>query len=155
MPFALVIIGLILIITSAQSTHKAFGTQVLKDFTNGSGCAPMSGQYQDCGFAWWVAAIVAVGALGYIEQFKGFSRAFMVLIIVSMVIANRGVFDQLQAALQAGPTAPTASAAPTLGNGTGSADGSSSVGKAVGGVAGAATGIPGASIIGSALGGLF
>lgn len=108
MPFALVTIGLLLFVTGAKDTYKALGAQVASDFT-GPG-----------NFTYWLAAIGAMGALGYIEAFKPFSRAFMVLIIVSMVLANQGFFAKLTAAIKSGPDKspvadPVASANPSVG----------------------------------------
>jgi hypothetical protein len=94
MPFALVLIGLVMIVSAAKDTHRAFGAQLLKDFT-GPG-----------NFLYWIAAIGAVGALGYIEQLRVFSRYFMALILVAMLLANKGFFGQLQEALAKGPVAP-------------------------------------------------
>lgn len=94
MPFALVFIGLILIITGAKDTYAALGKQLVTDFTGSKG------------FIVWIVAIGAVGSLGYVEKLRPFSRIFMVLIIVSMVIKNGGVFDKLQEAINTGPVAP-------------------------------------------------
>lgn len=94
MPFALVVIGLIMIVTGAKNTHRDFGRLITGDFT-GPG-----------NFTYWLAALGAVGALGYAEQLRAFSRLFMALIIVAMILANGGFFTRLQAALATGPIAP-------------------------------------------------
>lgn len=94
MPFALVFIGLIMIVTGAKGTHAALGKQVVADFT-GPG-----------NFFYWIAAVGTVGALGSIPGFKPFSRMFMTLIIVAMIIKNGGVFDKLIEAIKTGPIAP-------------------------------------------------
>jgi hypothetical protein len=91
MPFALVIIGLLMIVTGVRNTHAAFGQQIITDFTG-----PQN-------FTTWLVAIGAVGALGYIEPLKPLSRAFMTLIIISFVVKNGGVFNKLQEALALGP----------------------------------------------------
>jgi hypothetical protein len=57
-----------------------------------------------------VVALAAVGALGYINDLKSFSHYFMALILISMVLANKGVFQNFQAALAAGPATPQANA---------------------------------------------
>lgn len=87
MPFALVFIGLIMIVAGARDTHAALGKELIEDFT-GPG-----------NFLYWFAAIGALGALGAIPQFRGFSRWFMALVIIAMVIRNGGFFDKLSEAL--------------------------------------------------------
>lgn len=103
MPFALVTIGLVLIVTGAKDTYQQLGHQLIGDFTG------------DNNFTWWVASIGAIGALGYIESLRPFSRAFLALILVGMVLRNGGVFTKLQQALTQGPLhpQPTAQDAPT------------------------------------------
>jgi hypothetical protein len=95
MAFVLVTVGLLMIVTGAKGTYSQFGSQVASDFT---GSQP---------FTYWLAAIGAVGAIGYIDALRTFSRLFLTLILVSMLLANKGFFNQLTAALKAGPTAPT------------------------------------------------
>jgi hypothetical protein len=94
MPFALVLIGLVMIVTGAKDTYKQFGDELISDFT-GPG-----------NFTWWIASVGAVGAVGYIPQMEKLSRAFMALVIISMLISNRGVFSKLTAGLEAGPKTP-------------------------------------------------
>lgn len=121
MPFALVFIGLILIVTGAKDTYSAFGKQVVSDFT-GPG-----------NFTFWLASLGAVGALGYISPLRKFSTAFMALIIVAMVLANGnpkasggGFFQKIQDFLKTGPTgtnaAPTTSADNAATNSVSTAD---------------------------------
>ena len=96
MPYALVVIGLIMIVTAVLNTYAAFGAQVVADFTG-----PKS-------FIVWILALGSVGALGYINDFRQFSHYFMALILISMILSNRGFFAKLQEALASGPVAPTA-----------------------------------------------
>lgn len=94
MPFALVFIGLLLIVTGAKNTYREFGAELTADFT-GQG-----------NFTWWIASLGTIGALGYIKELQTFSRLFMTLIIVAMILSNRGVFAQATSALQSGPKTP-------------------------------------------------
>lgn len=103
MPFALVIIGLILILSGYQNTHAALGKQLAADFT-GEG-----------NFFWWVLAIGVVGAIGYATRFQTASRMFMALILIAMVLKNGGVFDKVREAIARGPVTPTPEATPSLG----------------------------------------
>jgi len=95
-----------MIVTGVKGTIKPLGAQLVKDFT-GPG-----------NFFYWFAAIGAVGASGAIPGFKNFSRMFMTLIIVAMVIKNGGVFDQFMNAIKTGPIAPDRSA-PSAANNNG------------------------------------
>lgn len=98
MQFALVTIGLLMIVTGARDTYAAFGQQLVSDFT-GEG-----------NFTYWIAAIGALGALGAYAPLRGFSRAFIALVIVAMVLRNGGVFDKFTEALNMGPVEQTGGA---------------------------------------------
>lgn len=109
MPFALIFIGLVLVVTGARDTYKPMGAQLVTDFTGKNN------------FTYWLAAIGAVGAVGYYTPAKSFSHAFLLLILLAMVLANGGVFDKFTQALAQGPAAspapdPVAAASPSGGN---------------------------------------
>lgn len=95
MPFALVIIGLIMVVSGVKGTHEALGAQLRSDFQP---------------FVMWMAAIGAIGALGYVPELRRFSHYFMALIIVGMVLSNKGFFPRLMDAIKKGPIAPPAAA---------------------------------------------
>lgn len=105
MQFALVTIGLMMIISGARDTYAAFGKELVEDFT-GPG-----------NFLYWLVALGFLGAIGSIPQFRSFSRAFMALVLISMVIANRGVAAQLSEAISRGPEHPGDNAK-TVGSGS-------------------------------------
>lgn len=94
MAFVLTVVGLLMIVTGAKGTYAQFGSQVASDFT-GPG-----------NFTYWIAAIGSIGALGYIDTLRTFSRYFMALILISMVLANKGFFTKFTEALKTGPIAP-------------------------------------------------
>lgn len=98
MPFALVFIGLIMIVTGAKGTQSALGRQLVSDFT-GKG-----------NFFYWFTVLGVLGAVGSIPGFKPFSRMFMTLVIVAMVLRNGGVFAKFTEFLQNGPVSPNAGA---------------------------------------------
>lgn len=136
MAFVFTIVGILMIVTGVKGTYAAFGSQVASDFT---GSQP---------FTYWVAAILGIGAIGYIDALKTVSRLFLTLILVSMVIANKGFFNQLTAALKAGPIAPAGgTGAPASSSGTNIF---SQIGNAITGLA---TGGAGSSAGGGFLGG--
>jgi hypothetical protein len=100
MPFALIVIGLLLVVTSAKDTHVQFGTQVAKDFTG------------ENNFFVWILAIGIIGFVGYIEKLKPLSNAFLVLVLLAMVLSNskRGDFLTLLKNGVMHPVAPTKTA---------------------------------------------
>ena len=95
MPFVLVAIGLLMIITGINNTYAQFGAQLQGDFSGSKS------------FIVWILALGSVGALGYINDLRNFSHYFMALILIAMVLSNKGVFQNFQAAIAKGPTAPS------------------------------------------------
>jgi len=134
MPFALVIIGLIMIVTGARNTHVAFAKQVQSDFT---------GQNN---FLTWVVALGAVGSLGYVDKLRQLSHYFMALIIIGMLLSNRGFFAQFSKALATGPVAPAAGAdaTPAASEPITSANVDSKIAAATSGAFGQSPGVAGA-----------
>lgn len=88
MPYALLIIGAVLLVAAVRNTYKDLWALVESDFS-GTG-----------GFLSWVAAIAVIGGLGYIPKLKPLSIALMTLLLIVLVISNGGVFAKLQAAIQ-------------------------------------------------------
>jgi putative exporter of polyketide antibiotics len=84
MPFALLIIGIVLIVAATRNTQDNLFTLVKGDFTGPNN------------FLYWVVAIVAIGMLGYIPRLKPFSTAFLVLIGVVILLSHKGFFAQFQ-----------------------------------------------------------
>lgn len=76
MPFALLIVGTVLVIAAARNTQSQLFTLVEGDFT-GSG-----------NFIYWVTAILIIGAVGYIEKLKGLSDAFLALVILVLFLTK-------------------------------------------------------------------
>lgn len=119
MPYVLIMIGVVMVVTATQNTYAQFGRQLQSD---------------SIGFAKFAAAIGIVGAAGYVEDLRGLSRAFMGLIILSIVLANgkNGLFSNISKAISQGPalitppadaTTQSASASPDDGSVTQGASG--------------------------------
>ena len=123
MPFALIIIGMILVLAGYQNTLGQLGTLIKGDFTG-----PQN-------FLYWFAALVIIGSIGYIDQpnVRMLSRVFMglLILVILMVASKRGLVQNF---------------ASTLGTVTGSAQG---VGNVAGG---GATAFPGAVVTGTQTG---
>lgn len=94
MPFALLFIGILLIVVAVRDKQGPFLATLGSEFS-GPG-----------NFFYWVIALAVIGAIGYIPKAKPVSDAFLVLILLALVLtAGRssarggGVFQQLTAAL--------------------------------------------------------
>lgn len=105
MPFALLFIGILLIVVAVRNTQQAFLALLIGDFS-GTG-----------NFFYWVLAIIVIGAVGYIPKAKPVSDALLILILLALVLTagKEGVFTQLTAALGSTNT-PSAGSSSTLSN---------------------------------------
>jgi hypothetical protein len=88
--------GLILILTGVKGNPGALWQLVQGDF---------EGQNN---FVYWTIAILVLGSLGYIAQLRSLSRMFVALVLIVLLLDNKGFFAQLQAFIdsskQAGQT---------------------------------------------------
>lgn len=87
MPLALLLVGVVLIISAFRGTHRQLGVIVSEEFRG-----PQS-------FLYWLAALGLVGAIGYFPAMRGFSRGFIALVFLAFVLANGGVFDRFTQAI--------------------------------------------------------
>lgn len=103
MPLALLIIGILVVISGIKNNAPSLGAALVTDF-KGSGS-----------FFYWVVGVVAVGSLGYNPKLKTVSHLFLLLIAIVFVVSNNGFFQQFQAALQNPvPASPNNAAAPNM-----------------------------------------
>ena len=101
MPFVFLFIGFVIIAVAIRNTYSQLGALLSKDFT---------GQNN---FFFWLAAIGIIGAIGYIKDARGISRAFLALILISMVLSDRGFFAEAVKTIDGikpNPVAPVAGA---------------------------------------------
>lgn len=90
MPYALILIGAILLVAGVRNSYADLWELVKGDFT------------AQGGFLTWVAAIAVVGGIGYIPRLRSLSIAFMTLLLLVLVISNGGVFAKLQDFIKSG-----------------------------------------------------
>lgn len=94
MPLILAVIGIILVVSGIRGTQKQLAQQLKQDFT-GQG-----------NFIYWLLSLGLIGSLGYIDDLKTFSRTFMALIIIAMLLSNKGFFTKLNASISSGTAQP-------------------------------------------------
>ena len=87
MPYALIMIGAVIFLSAIRGDLGTLGSLLKRDLLGGGN------------FVYWIVAIFILGALGYIKSVKPFSDAFLVLVIIVFVVANKGFFASFQSAL--------------------------------------------------------
>ena len=74
MPFALIIVGLLLLVSGVRGTNGDLASLVKGDLSG------------DNNFIYWIVSILIIGSIGYIKDFEKLSRAFLVLVIVVLFL---------------------------------------------------------------------
>lgn len=107
MPFALLIIGIALIISAVRDTQGDLLVLVANDFIGPNN------------FWYWVAALLMVGAVGFVDRLKPLSDGLLVIILLGLLLASGdpgkaggGFFKRFVDAL--GTTTKTGAKTPTL-----------------------------------------
>jgi hypothetical protein len=92
------VIGAIVVIAAIRNSHRALGAALMQDVP---------------AFMVWGAAIVAVGAIGFIRPMQPVSRALMALVITVIILRNyKGIIGGFQSAWQT----PASGDAPSMSN---------------------------------------
>jgi hypothetical protein len=89
MAWPVLIIGLVLIIVGFRGEMDKFEETVREDFT---------GQPN---FLFWVVAVFLVGALGSLKSMRPVSDGFLALIVISLLLSNRGFFAEFSRQINA------------------------------------------------------
>lgn len=92
MPFAFILVGLVCVISGVRNTSPD-----LLALLNGD----LRGKNN---YIYWMLSILVVGSLGYIDSIRPFSRAFLVLIVIVLILSNdkqgsSGFFSNFQSAI--------------------------------------------------------
>lgn len=82
MPFALLIVGLLLVVSAVRNTSDDLLKLVKSDLTGKNN------------FSYWMISILIIGSIGYIPSMAKLSRSFLVLVIVTLFLSNNGFFDK-------------------------------------------------------------
>lgn len=91
MPIFFLIVGVLLIVVGINDKMSELGSLIKEDFQPSGNHAP---------FQVWIIALFVAGSLGYIRSFRPVANAFIVLILVSLMLSNRGFFDRFTTALK-------------------------------------------------------
>ena len=95
MPFVLILIGVVLSTVAVRNNQAAFFALVAGDFSNQGN------------FLYWIAALGAIGAVGYIPDLKKFSDLFLTLVLLVLFLQKgKGFFTGLTQQLQSASSAP-------------------------------------------------
>jgi hypothetical protein len=131
MAFALLFIGIVMVVSAVMNTQDNLTNLIQGDFS-GPG-----------NFFYWIIALIAVGSIGYSEKLKPLSDGLLIVILVGLVLSKGnpnnnpggGFFNQFVAALKSTNVPAVATPTGTPGNAyTGSGSGGVSVSTPGGGV---------------------
>lgn len=89
MPFALLIIGAVLLVASVRDKQSDLFSLIKGDFTGSDN------------FVYWTLSILLIGALGYVPSLQKLSRLFMALVVVVLFLHKQGFFAQFQQQISA------------------------------------------------------
>jgi hypothetical protein len=89
MPFVFIFVGVVLLISGALGTSDSLLTLVKGDLTGKNN------------FGYWILSIAIIGAIGYVQDLRALSRAFLLLVIVVLILhedkqGSGGFFTEFQ-----------------------------------------------------------
>lgn len=93
MPIFFLIIGVLLVVVGINNKLDELGELVKDDFTPANNVA---------GFQTWLVALFVVGSLGYVRALRPVANSFLVLIIISLMLSNKGFFAKFNQAVKIG-----------------------------------------------------
>lgn len=88
MPFILIVVGIILLVTAIQGTTGQLASMLSQDVF-GAG-----------GYLYWFVAILVIGAVGYVKQLKTLSDMGIFLVVLVLILSHKGLFQQFNAELK-------------------------------------------------------
>jgi hypothetical protein len=74
MPFVFIIVGIVLLVSGVRGQSANLLTLLKGDLTGSNN------------FGYWIFSILVIGAIGYVQDLRQLSRAFLVLVIVVLVL---------------------------------------------------------------------
>jgi len=91
MPLFFLLLGVLLIVVAVNNKMSDLSDLVKDDFRSSNGTP---------GFHIWIVAIFVMGALGYVKSFKPVANAFLVLIIISLILSNKGFIAKFKSGIE-------------------------------------------------------
>ena len=88
MPYAFFVVGIVLLVASYRNTGGELAGQLKNDFGSGR-----------TGFLPWFTALLVIGSIGYIRPLKPVANSLLVLVVVVLFLANRGIFASINSAV--------------------------------------------------------
>jgi hypothetical protein len=94
MPFAVLVVGILLVVVAIRGTQKEFATLFASEFSGKSN------------FFYWCVSIAIIGGLGYIPGLRKISDSFMLLLVLVLFLSlgqggrPGGFFTKFQEAIQ-------------------------------------------------------
>ena len=83
MPYALVILGVLLLVTAVRGTQGDLWSLLKSEFSGTNS------------FVVWASAFLILGMIGYIKTVRPATDALMMLVLFALIVKNRGgFFDQ-------------------------------------------------------------
>lgn len=99
MALAFLLVGLVLVDVAFRGTEGLLGQQLAQDVP---------------GFMVWAGAIVLIGALQWVPGFSKPAKYLLALVLIVIVLVNKGAFANLAAAVTSQPQPVTVPAEPSL-----------------------------------------
>lgn len=93
MPFIFLLIGILFLVLARNGTQGDFEQLLKKEFTGAQS------------FLVWASAFVILGLIGFWKPIRPVTDALIGLIILVLILENKGLFGQLNSALR-NPSAP-------------------------------------------------
>lgn len=91
MPIFILFVGVLLIAAGINDKIGTLTSLVKEDFRPTDGTP---------GFHVWILAILAAGSLGYISALRGLANGFLILIVLGLLLSNKGFVAKFTTALE-------------------------------------------------------
>jgi hypothetical protein len=95
MPIAFLIFGVFLLVAAVRWDSGGSEVWTLLE-SNLQGKSVTTGKQNNGNFFAWAAAIILIGAVGYIDELKPAANTMLALVIAVLLLSNNGFFVQLE-----------------------------------------------------------